>query len=328
MYDLWRNSCRVNKWLVSLSTRCQTHLFWNKVLWGSTDGAGLKSTGRSWLYPGQLLTLLTNMAARVILKTSAVRRTLLALSLPSRTPGPPAAAVGLRCLHHAAPGEKKTVVLESAEEYKFVERLIPPTRVPSPPKHAGPTPSGWTPPSDSPPTLSYMIRRSRMHNIPVYTEMTNGNRRTTLVRKVEGDIWALEKDVKQYLMEVTGKELPTRVNEVTMTLRVKGHFEDELKEWLVRKGFWLKWWGETELPGLSQHLAQRTDGQGEDYISALTWTCWHVQTLKDCSVRLLQNLVSPYRGADYDVVFIPENSWSIGIIGCQTMYITVFWMQH
>lgn len=76
-----------------------------------------------------------------------------------------------------------------------------------------------------------------MHNIPVYTELTNGSRRTTLVRKVEGDIWALEKDVKQYLMEVTGKELPTRVNEVTMTLRVKGHFEDELKEWLVRKGF-------------------------------------------------------------------------------------------
>lgn len=86
-----------------------------------------------------------------------------------------------------------------------------------------------------------MIRRSRMHNIPVYTDQTKGNRRTTLVRKVEGDIWALEKDVKQYLQEVTGKELPTQVNEVTMTLKVKGHYDKELKEWLVAKGFWL--WG-------------------------------------------------------------------------------------
>lgn len=302
---------------------CQTYLFWNKVPRGSTEGAGLhQSTGRSWLYPGQLLTLLTNMASRFLLQSSAVHRALLALSLPCRTPGPPAAAVGLRCLHHAASGEKKTGILESAEEYKFVERLIPPTRVPSPPKHAGPTPSGWTPPSDSPPSLSYVIRRSRMHNIPVYTELTNGSRRTTLVRKVEGDIWALEKDVKQYLMEVTGKELPTRVNEVTMTLRVKGHFEDELKEWLVRKGFWLKWWGGTDLRGLSQHLAERTDGHGEDYFSALTQICWHVQTLKHCPT-LLQNLVSPYGRADYGEVFIPENCWSIGIIACQTLYITV-----
>uniref|UniRef100_A0A8P4K0P5 Large ribosomal subunit protein mL49 n=1 Tax=Dicentrarchus labrax TaxID=13489 RepID=A0A8P4K0P5_DICLA len=119
----------------------------------------------------------------------------------------------------------------------FFVRLIPPSRVPAPPKHAGVTPSGWTPPADSPPPLPYMIRRSRMHNIPVYTDLTNGSRKTTLVRKVEGDIWALEKDVKQYLEKLTGKELPTQVNEVTMTLRVKGHFDLELKEWLASKGF-------------------------------------------------------------------------------------------
>lgn len=76
-----------------------------------------------------------------------------------------------------------------------------------------------------------------MHNIPVYTDLTHGCRKMTLVRKVEGDIWALEKDVKEYLKEVAGRELPTQVNEVTMTLKVKGHFEKELKEWLVSKGF-------------------------------------------------------------------------------------------
>lgn len=130
-----------------------------------------------------------------------------------------------------------SVFSESTEEYRFVERLIPPSRVPAPPKHRGPAPSGWSPPADSPPPLPYMIRRSRMHNVPVYTDVTHGNRVMTLVRKVEGDIWALEKDVKQFLKEVTGKELPTQVNEVTMTLKVKGQFDKELKEWLATKGF-------------------------------------------------------------------------------------------
>lgn len=38
-------------------------------------------------------------------------------------------------------------IIESTEEYKFVERLIPPTTVPVPPKHDQyPTPSGWRPP--------------------------------------------------------------------------------------------------------------------------------------------------------------------------------------
>ncbi|XP_042348152.1 mitochondrial ribosomal protein L49 [Plectropomus leopardus] len=152
-----------------------------------------------------------------------------------RSPGPGAAAVRSVCA--AAPQETKRAITESAEEYKFVERLIPSSRVPAPLKHAGPAPSGWTPPAESPPDLPYMIRRSRMHNIPVYTDLTHGSRKTTLVRKVEGDIWALERDVRQYLKEVTGKELPTQVNEVTMTLKVKGHFDKELKEWLIGKGF-------------------------------------------------------------------------------------------
>lgn len=76
-----------------------------------------------------------------------------------------------------------------------------------------------------------------MHNVPVYTDLTHGSRKTTLLRKVEGDIWALEKDVIEHLKEVTGQVLPTQVNEVTMTIRVKGHFDKELKEWLVKKGF-------------------------------------------------------------------------------------------
>ncbi|XP_028265962.1 large ribosomal subunit protein mL49 [Parambassis ranga] len=177
------------------------------------------------------------MAACFTLQSAVLCRALRGVfSLNTRIPGPPVGAAGLRSVSNAPPEENKSI-LESTEEYVFVERLIPPSRIPSPPKHAGVTPSGWIPPADSPPPLPYMIRRSRMHNVPVYTDLTHGNRKLTLIRKVEGDIWALEKDVREYLKEVTGQELPTQVNEVTMTLKVKGHFDKELKDWLCSKGF-------------------------------------------------------------------------------------------
>ncbi|XP_051541877.1 mitochondrial ribosomal protein L49 [Myxocyprinus asiaticus] len=146
-------------------------------------------------------------------------------------------SVGSRSRAKNSPAEGEGGIIESTAEYKFVERLIPPTRIPTPPKHDGTAPSGWIPPSDSPPSLPYMIRRSRMHNVPVYSDIKHGSQHSTLLRKVEGDIWALNKDVKEFLLGLTGRELPTQVNEVTGTIRIKGQFEKELKDWLLKKGF-------------------------------------------------------------------------------------------
>ncbi|XP_047374284.1 39S ribosomal protein L49, mitochondrial isoform X1 [Sciurus carolinensis] len=128
--------------------------------------------------------------------------------------------------------------VESVDEYRFVERLLPPTSIPKPPKHEHyPTPSGWQPPRDPRPNLPYFVRRSRMHNIPVYKDITHGNRQMTVIRKVEGDIWALQKDVEDFLSPLLGKTPVTQVNEVTGTLRVKGYFDEQLKAWLLEKGF-------------------------------------------------------------------------------------------
>ncbi|KAM6159374.1 large ribosomal subunit protein mL49 [Rhynchocyon petersi] len=128
--------------------------------------------------------------------------------------------------------------VESVDEYHFVERLLPPTSIPEPPKHKHyPTPSGWQPPQDPPPNLPYFVRRSRMHNIPVYKDITHGNRQMTVIRKVEGDIWALQKDVEDFLSPLLGKTPITQVNEVTGTLRIKGYFDQQLKAWLLEKGF-------------------------------------------------------------------------------------------
>ncbi|KAE8607184.1 hypothetical protein XENTR_v10011070 [Xenopus tropicalis] len=128
-------------------------------------------------------------------------------------------------------------IVESRDEYHFVERLIPPTQVPNPPKHSAPTPSGWIPPKELPPQLPYFVRRSRMHNIPVYTDITHGNRHMTVVRKIEGDIWALELEVRNFLTELTGKTPPTQVNEISRTIRIKGYHDKELRTWLAEKGF-------------------------------------------------------------------------------------------
>ncbi|KAG8522735.1 39S ribosomal protein L49, mitochondrial [Galemys pyrenaicus] len=128
--------------------------------------------------------------------------------------------------------------VESVDEYKFVEHLLPPTNIPKPPKYeCYPTPSGWQPPREPPPNLPYFVRRSRMHNIPVYKDITHGNRQMTVIRKVEGDIWALQKDVEDFLSPLLGKMPITQVNEVTGTLRIKGYFDQQLKAWLLEKGF-------------------------------------------------------------------------------------------
>ncbi|KAM3824720.1 large ribosomal subunit protein mL49 [Vipera latastei] len=169
-----------------------------------------------------------------------LRKTLLVLRAVGR-PGRPWQAALLRHVSGKSNSAdlKYPGIVESTEEYKFVERLIPPTTVPVPPKHDQyPTPSGWRAPQDLPPDLPYFVRRSRMHNVPVYKDTSHhGTRKITVIRKIEGDIWALENDVKSFLTELSGQTPATQVNENTCSIRVKGYFEEELKTWLMDRGF-------------------------------------------------------------------------------------------
>lgn len=43
--------------------------------------------------------------------------------------------------------------------------------------------------------------------------------------------------MKEFLQQRTGRDTVTQVNEVNMTIRVKGEFDKELKEWLIQRGF-------------------------------------------------------------------------------------------
>ncbi|NXV61344.1 RM49 protein, partial [Molothrus ater] len=150
---------------------------------------------------------------------------------------------------------------ESTAEFGFVERLLPPSRIPDPPPHPKyPTPSGWSPPADPPPDLPYFVRRSRLHNLPVYLGLRQG-RRLTELRRIHGDIWvsgglgggsgglggrpltppvppqALERDLRAFLGSQGVPEVAAQVNEVTGTLRLRGHWGAQVRQWLLQRGF-------------------------------------------------------------------------------------------
>ncbi|XP_077861799.1 large ribosomal subunit protein mL49-like [Saccoglossus kowalevskii] len=140
------------------------------------------------------------------------------------------------------PGDDKNKYvdyIESKEEFKHVERLLPQLEVPPPPKHSHyPTPSGWVPPKEPSEACPYHVRRTRFHNWPVYAlYKAGGNQHLTQVRRIEGDIWALDKDLKTHLASIIGETVVSHVNEVAMTIYYKGIFVQEIKDWLKDNGF-------------------------------------------------------------------------------------------
>ena len=88
--------------------------------------------------------------------------------------------------------EELTPVVESPEDYKFVEKLIPSQIVPEPPQHESyPTPSGWVPVNiEKSSRLPYAVLRTRFHQFPLYAiEREGGSRKLVRIKNIEGDIW-------------------------------------------------------------------------------------------------------------------------------------------
>ncbi|GFS79725.1 probable 39S ribosomal protein L49, mitochondrial [Nephila pilipes] len=130
---------------------------------------------------------------------------------------------------------KYTGVEEVKDCWHFVERLFPKLRIPEPPKNYSST--GWKAPSETVQNEPYFIERSRNHMLPVYESRVYKDRvLVTQVRKIQGDIWTFEQDLKNYLQEKLG-EVESHVNEMCCFVNVKGRHVDEIKEWLYSKGF-------------------------------------------------------------------------------------------
>lgn len=74
---------------------------------------------------------------------------------------------------------------------------------------------------------------------PVYLDVTyRGTKRLTSVKRIKGDIWKLENDLKSYLQETKNQKLiPTYVNELSGEIKFKGDHVTAIKQWLTSKGF-------------------------------------------------------------------------------------------
>ncbi|KAJ9596474.1 hypothetical protein L9F63_012513 [Diploptera punctata] len=123
------------------------------------------------------------------------------------------------------------------EEWKYVERLLPKTKVPIPvPKQE--YPSRWVPSRDGAVKMPYFVERTRNHMFPLYVnESHRGRSRTTVVKKVQGNIWLFQEELKKYLEERSGKHMFLRVHEVCQHVYIKGDNGSMVEEWLLEKGF-------------------------------------------------------------------------------------------
>lgn len=139
-----------------------------------------------------------------------------------------------------------TNIIESKEEFQHVKKLIPSLVVPDPPKHESyPTPSGWVPSDyEKSSKLSYSVLRTRFHNFPIYAlEREGGSRKLVKLKRIEGDIWQFDKDLRNYIEQCIekyeGKKLNvySQVNEVQRQVVVKGHYQEYVNKFFIECGF-------------------------------------------------------------------------------------------
>ena len=131
----------------------------------------------------------------------------------------------------------------STEEWKFVERLLPLTMIPAIPK-LDRYPSGFQPPKISPDEAiekyQYFVSRTNSHFLPVYLKTISNDGHEELhtdIRKAEGNLFQLKKDLDEFLFARYKQEFISQVSELQQLIKYKGDFEEEFKEFLYSKGF-------------------------------------------------------------------------------------------
>ncbi|VDM42690.1 unnamed protein product [Toxocara canis] len=132
-------------------------------------------------------------------------------------------------------------------DWKYVERLMPHKVIPDVPEHSSyPTPSGWKPPNPSP-DLPYYVGRSRKHTLPLFLETRRDKLDPTtmefeyvelvVLRNVHGDVFACERDLREFLERELNHPVATNVDELKGIIRVKGADRTLLEKFLFDAGF-------------------------------------------------------------------------------------------
>lgn len=128
-------------------------------------------------------------------------------------------------------------IVKKPPEWAYVERLLPFDTIPKPtPKDQ--YPSGWIPPKEEAKNLPYFITRTKNSEMPIYLKQTfRGMRKISTVRKIEGDIWLMNDEIKSFLKKKHQKYVETRVHELGRFIEVKGDYVNDLRDWAFSKGF-------------------------------------------------------------------------------------------
>ncbi|KAJ9158009.1 hypothetical protein NKR19_g3749 [Coniochaeta hoffmannii] len=100
-----------------------------------------------------------------------------------------------------------------------------------PPLSATPTPE-TAPASSRPP---YLVSRTPSLNLPVYTETKRGgNKKLTVLKKIEGDARALKEALRAELKLEDGQ---IRINHVTGHIEIAGFRKEDVASFLAKQGF-------------------------------------------------------------------------------------------
>lgn len=127
-------------------------------------------------------------------------------------------------------------VVKNPPEWKYVEQVLAPTIIPKPQPKAE-YPSGWKPQTIDPTKTPYLIRRTKNDMIPVYLEITfRGTKRVTVIRRIEGDIFAFEEELTNFLEDYLKRKFVIRVNEYSGEIKVRGDYVNLVKHFLMQKG--------------------------------------------------------------------------------------------
>lgn len=126
-------------------------------------------------------------------------------------------------------------VAKNPPEWKYVERLLASRVVPTPVAKSE-YPSGWKPPQPRP-DLKYFVSRTKNVMLPVYLHRAfRGQRIFTAVRRIDGDIWQLEAELRYLIEKKLNKSIVTRVNEMNGQIELKGDFVTIVEQFLLEKG--------------------------------------------------------------------------------------------
>ncbi|CAL7941730.1 unnamed protein product [Xylocopa violacea] len=129
-------------------------------------------------------------------------------------------------------------VTRDPQEWEYVERVLKPKVIPVPCLENKQYPSGWKPPVSNPHDYPYYVQRTKNYMQPVYLEICyRGSRRITTVRRIHGDIWALESELKEYIKKHVNKPIGVRTNELIGEIKFRGDYVNIVKKWMDEKGF-------------------------------------------------------------------------------------------